>query len=100
MSSSIRARKLLQASETGSCELFKKLNSHTNVLSSLFNIKDLLQVLDFQDPQEDRVFDRADGGSEGSEQDMPAVPADVLAPGLQGAHLHQRPGRADEHGGP
>ena len=67
-------------------------------LSSLFNIKYPLQVLDFQDPQEDRVFDRADGGSEGSEQDMPAVPADVLAPGLQGAHLHQRPGRADEHG--
>ena len=30
---------------------------------------------------------------------MPAVPADVLAPGVQGAHLHQRPGRADEHGG-
>ena len=66
--------------------------------SSQFDIKDPLQVLDFQDPQEDRVSDRADGGSEGSEQDMPAVPADVLAPGLQGAHLHQRPGRADEHG--
>ena len=30
---------------------------------------------------------------------MSAVPAHLLAGRLQGAHLHQRPGRADEHGG-
>ena len=59
----------------------------------------LLQVLDIQDPQEDRVAHRADGRGEGSVQDMPVVPVDVLAPGLQGAHLHQRSGGADEHGG-
>ena len=57
------------------------------------------QVLDIQDPQEDCVPDGAYGGGEGAQQDLPAVPADVLAPGLQGAHLHQRAGRADEHGG-
>ena len=44
-----------------------------------------LQVLDFQDPQEDRVSDGADGGSQGAEQDVSAVPAHVLASGLQGA---------------
>ena len=47
----------------------------------------------------DRVADRADGGREGALQDVPALPADVLAAGPQGAHLHQRPRRADEHGG-
>ena len=59
----------------------------------------LLQVLDIQDPQEDRVAHRADGRCQGSVQDLPVVPADVLAAGLQGADLHQRPGGADEHGG-
>ena len=46
----------------------------------------------------DRVADRADGGREGALQDVPALPADVLAAGPQGAHLHQRPRRAHEHG--
>ena len=59
----------------------------------------LLQILDIQDPQEDCVSHRADGRGEGSLQDVPVVPADVLAAGLQGADLHQRPGGADEHGG-
>ena len=50
-------------------------------------------------PISDRVADRADGGREGALQDVPALPADVLAAGPQGAYLHQRPRRADEHGG-
>ena len=55
--------------------------------------------MDLQDSQEDCVSDGADGGCEGSLQDLPVIPVDVLAPGLQGAHLHQRLGGADEHGG-
>ena len=47
----------------------------------------------------DRVPDRADGRREGPFQDLPALPADVLAPGSQGAHVDQRPRGADEHGG-
>ena len=43
------------------------------------------QVVDLQDQQEDRVSDGADGGSQGAEQDVSAVPAYVLASGLQGA---------------
>ena len=58
-----------------------------------------MKVLDIQDSQEDCVTDRADGGCKGSQQDMSAVSAHVLAPGLQGADILQRPGRADEHGG-
>lgn len=30
---------------------------------------------------------------------MPVIPTDVLATRIQGAHLDQRPGRVDEHGG-
>ena len=40
--------------------------------------------MDLQDSQEDCVSDRADGRSEGSQQDMSTVPTDVLAPGIQG----------------
>ena len=46
------------------------------------------QVVDLQDQQEDRVSDGADGWGESSLQDLPALPADVLATGLQGVHQH------------
>ena len=68
-------------------------------LASLITALSLSQILDIQDPQEDRVAHRADGRREGSVQDLPVVPVDVLAAGLQGADLHQRLGGADEHGG-
>ena len=42
------------------------------------------QIVDLQDQQEDRVSDGADGWGESSLQDLPALPAHVLATGIQG----------------
>ena len=49
------------------------------------------QVLDLQDQQEDCVADWADGGRQGAEQDLPALPADVLATGIQGRSTCRSP---------
>ena len=40
--------------------------------------------MDLQDQQEDCVLDGVDGGGEGTVQDLPALPAHVLATGIQG----------------
>ena len=52
-------------------------NQEGTDLKLLFRIK----VLDLQDQQEDCVADRADGRTQGAQQDLPALPAHVLAPG-------------------
>ncbi len=56
------------------------------------------QELGLQDQQENSLTHRADGWREGAVQDMPALPADVLAAGTQGTDLDQRTSRAHEHG--
>ena len=75
------------------------LNISPITITVLYSLSVPNQILDIQNPQKDRVSHGADGGSEGSVQDLPVVPVDVLAPGVQGAHLHQRSRGADEHGG-
>ena len=59
------------------------LEFYKQMISQIYTILSL-QVLDLQDPQENRVSDGADGWSQGPEQDVSAVPAHVLAPGIQG----------------
>jgi hypothetical protein len=45
--------------------------------------------MDLQDQQEDCVADGVDGWREGAQQDLPALPAHVLATGVQGGHATQ-----------